>query len=111
MSMAQMHDKFTIEFVNSAQYERICRRRMEVAARQAIRPTVPRKKYLHESRHKHALNRVRGQKGRFVNHMTTDSEVDHHDALPQSQVCTGGARISASLKVIFQVKLIVICCA
>lgn len=62
-----------IDYVNPAQYFRICQRRSERAMREAVRPTAPRKKYLHESRHKHALNRVRGHKGRFSNSEEPDS--------------------------------------
>jgi len=56
-----------VEYVNPAQFSRICQRRAERAMRESIRPTLPRQKYLHESRHQHALKRVRGNKGRFVN--------------------------------------------
>lgn len=57
----------SIDYVNPAQYHRICQRRSEKALRETVRPTAPRQKYLHESRHKHALNRTRGNKGRFSN--------------------------------------------
>ena len=55
------------ESVNPNQYHRICVRRLERAMRQRLRPNLPRQKYLHESRHLHAVKRVRGHKGRFVN--------------------------------------------
>ena len=69
-----------IDYVNPAQYFRICQRRSERAMREAVRPTAPRKKYLHESRHKHALNRVRGHKGRFSNSEEPDSADATHES-------------------------------
>ena len=40
--------------------------------------------YLHESRHLHALNRVRGNKGRFVNHGNEDAEDNPSDQVVSS---------------------------
>lgn len=83
-----------VNYVNPAQYQRIVKRRNERAMREAVRPTLPRQKYLHESRHAHALNRVRGEKGRFVNFSTDDdasSEGSSPVASPQD-MRTGPAR-------------------
>ncbi|GMT05730.1 hypothetical protein PENTCL1PPCAC_27904, partial [Pristionchus entomophagus] len=53
-------------YVNSKQFHRIMRRR-EARARLEASGRVPknRSKYLHESRHRHACNRVRGEGGKF----------------------------------------------
>lgn len=77
-------DEEPLLYVNARQYKRILKRR---AARAKLHELgkIPkeRPKYLHESRHRHAMNRIRGEGGRF--HSGTRKNMENSEQHPDEK--------------------------
>eukprot|EP00357_Protocruzia_adherens_P014527 CAMPEP_0115015108 /NCGR_PEP_ID=MMETSP0216-20121206/26543_1 /TAXON_ID=223996 /ORGANISM="Protocruzia adherens, Strain Boccale" /LENGTH=247 /DNA_ID=CAMNT_0002385107 /DNA_START=44 /DNA_END=787 /DNA_ORIENTATION=+ len=65
------------KYVNARQYKRILKRRIQRAKQAMKQKTLERrahKKYMHESRHRHACSRKRGPGGRFLRKSEMEKE-------------------------------------
>lgn len=80
---AEMNDDEPI-YVNAKQYQRILKRRQARAIRQRVLSHHHKKPYLHQSRHLHAVNRPRGEGGRFLSKATIQKR--NNELIGQIQV-------------------------
>lgn len=91
-TMNSIHGRTGPIYVNPKQYHCILRRRIQRAKLlRSNHGILTRKKYLHESRHKHATKRLRNAHGRFISKVKTEEGVTDISTSSEPSVSTSSA--------------------
>ncbi|XP_014209459.1 nuclear transcription factor Y subunit alpha isoform X2 [Copidosoma floridanum] len=90
-------------YVNAKQYKRILKRR-QARARLEAEGKIPkeRPKYLHESRHRHAMNRIRGEGGRFHSGQMKKKGKSNNNAMMNQHIATSTSNSNMTSTIIIE---------